>query len=287
MARFRHPLKLKDVTKEELERLMNLYNSQYKVAEVLGVKQMTVSRRLKALGIKYNGVAKANRSEQKRREHSEKLKKMFSDGVLTPVWAGKKRPKEAIEKAAAKIRGRPSWNSGMSKKYILKCESCGEQFEASKKNRKVCSQKCKGVYFKNLYSDGRYNGDKNPNFGNDKVKEAWENGCYLERPLPKHGKGIGGYHNGIWMRSSWELEFAKNLDDNNIKWKYESKRFKLSNGKTYTPDFYICHLNLWVEIKGYWHEKAKIKFNMFLSEYPEEKIIVISEKPLWNPILNG
>lgn len=43
--------------------------------------------------------------------------------------------------------------------------------------------------------------------------------------------------------------FAKALDDNDIVWQYEPKRFKLS-WCSYTPDFYLPEFDIWVEVKG-------------------------------------
>lgn len=54
----------------------------------------------------------------------------------------------------------------------------------------------------------------------------------------------------IEMRSIFETDFANHLDRLNIKWEYEPKLFKLSNGVNYKPDFYLPELKMWVEIKG-------------------------------------
>ena len=50
MARFRHPLKLLAVSKEELESML-ISKSQLKVDARFGVTQMTVCRHAKRLGI--------------------------------------------------------------------------------------------------------------------------------------------------------------------------------------------------------------------------------------------
>jgi len=83
------------------------------------------------------------------------------------------------------------------------------------------------------------------------------------------------------MRSSWEIEYAKFLDTKGISWLYESKRFTLSDGRTYTPDFYLPATNTYVEIKGHWFPAAKAKFAMFKKEFHNVKIIVIEDK-LWH-----
>ena len=82
--------------------------------------------------------------------------------------------------------------------------------------------------------------------------------------IARHSKG--NYYNNTWMRSSWEIKFAHFLDCSNIKWKYEFKTFDLGD-MTYTPDFYLPEFNCYVEIKGWWRGKAKIKFDKFKQIY--------------------
>jgi len=86
------------------------------------------------------------------------------------------------------------------------------------------------------------------------------------------------YHN-IWLRSSYELNFAQYLDSKNIKWEYEIKRFNLGN-KTYTPDFYLPEINQYIEIKGWWKKEVLNKFLAFKLLYPEIKIKVLMQEDL-------
>jgi len=88
-----------------------------------------------------------------------------------------------------------------------------------------------------------------------------------------------GNYNGIYMRSSWEIAYAGYLDKNNIKWLYESKTFDLGN-TTYTPDFYLPETNEYIEIKGYWYNKALEKFKNFKKQYSNTKIEVLDEPKL-------
>lgn len=89
-----------------------------------------------------------------------------------------------------------------------------------------------------------------------------------------HGKGT--YYRGIWMRSSYEIKYAKWLDKRNIDWYYESKTFDLGNC-TYTPDFYLPDVNEYIEIKGYWRNDALNKFNLFKKLYPKVKITILDK----------
>lgn len=84
-------------------------------------------------------------------------------------------------------------------------------------------------------------------------------------------------YKGILMRSSWEVSYAQYLDKNNVKWEYEPKVFKLKNGSSYIPDFYLPKENVYVEIKGYLSKDSKTKIDSFVKEYPEENLEVLRE----------
>lgn len=83
------------------------------------------------------------------------------------------------------------------------------------------------------------------------------------------------FYKDIRMDSKWEAGVAKYLDDNNIEWVYSEKGFELSNGKYYYPDFFIYENGIFshlIEVKGYFREANKQKFDMFLLEYPDIKV---------------
>ena len=56
-------------------------------------------------------------------------------------------------------------------------------------------------------------------------------------------------YNGVIFRSRLEAQWAVFWDELGVKWEYEPQPFKFSDGKQYTPDFWIVDLRLWVEIK--------------------------------------
>ena len=83
------------------------------------------------------------------------------------------------------------------------------------------------------------------------------------------------YYKDMRMDSSWEVKTAQYFDNNNIEWKYNVQGYKLSNGRYYYPDFFIYENSKFtklVEVKGYFREANRLKFEMFLREYPEVKI---------------
>jgi len=97
--------------------------------------------------------------------------------------------------------------------------------------------------------------------------------------IATHGKGV--YYKKFWMRSSWEVAYAKYLDLKNIKWSYESKTFDLGDC-TYTPDFYLSDTDEYIEIKGYWRDNSKKKFRLFKEKYKKIKISVLEKVELQN-----
>ena len=97
----------------------------------------------------------------------------------------------------------------------------------------------------------------------------------------KQMHGNYGYYNNTWMRSSWELNFAKWCDLSGIKWEYELKAFDLGD-TTYTPDFYLPKFDLWIEVKGYWRNDAKKKFRKFKKLYKNINIEVFEKEKLKN-----
>jgi hypothetical protein len=80
------------------------------------------------------------------------------------------------------------------------------------------------------------------------------------------------------MRSSYELAYANWMDSQDVWWKYEPQ-FKLSNGKTFSPDFQLKHGDI-IEIKGYWAKVGLEKWTLFCSDYPEIKKEVLMKADL-------
>jgi len=100
-------------------------------------------------------------------------------------------------------------------------------------------------------------------------------------PAPKgSGTGKSCYYNSplqgkIWIRSTYELAYAQYLDSKRILWKHEHKRFKLSNGTTYAPDFFLVKSKKYREIKGYMRPEAQEKVELFQNEYPNKDFKVL------------
>ena len=92
---------------------------------------------------------------------------------------------------------------------------------------------------------GKLAGAKNPRYG--------------KTPAKPIGYGIRGWYKGVYFRSTYEVRLAKALDALDIRWVYESKRFKYinsdGNDRTCLVDFFLPDTDEWLEVKGYVREE--------------------------------
>lgn len=102
---------------------------------------------------------------------------------------------------------------------------------------------------------------KNPNFlanlreGLKKRDLSGKKNGMFGKPPRKPKRSKLKYKN-YTFRSSWELNFAKFLDQENFNWEYEPTTILLEDGSGYTPDF-IINGDIY-EIKGYyWNDDDK------------------------------
>lgn len=108
-------------------------------------------------------------------------------------------------------------------------------------------------------------------------------------------RGFGGknyrktfYYNGAVLESSYELEVAKQLDNNNVKWERPSRLYWTDdNGvrRHYTPDFYLPEYNVYLDPKNnYLITKDKRKI-LLCSQQNDVKIYILSKQELsWEAI---
>ena len=90
-------------------------------------------------------------------------------------------------------------------------------------------------------------------------------------------------YNGILFDSSWEVEVAKYLDSQNIKWERPTKGFlyEWNNSlHTYYPDFYLLEYDRYIEVKGFQREKDLYKWKSV------DKLIIIKAEEI-NKIRNN
>lgn len=112
----------------------------------------------------------------------------------------------------------------------------------------------------------------------DEMKEKIRNSVKsnIENDTWHNSFGVKCYYKNICFDSSWEVEFAKFLDNKNINWIRPKNSFKyiFENSKhSYYPDFYLSDYNLYIEIKGLSTNKDYAKWEQF----PEQLDIYDSE----------
>lgn len=73
------------------------------------------------------------------------------------------------------------------------------------------------------------------------------------------------WYNGFKLKGTWELETAKWLDRNNIKWTNILDGFEYEWNESihlYYPDFYLIDYNYYIEVKGYERERDRAKWKV-------------------------
>ena len=185
------------------------------------------------------------------------------------------------------------------------CECCGKKFKGFKSEEKIkscgkkkCTNKLRSI------NNGK------TNLGKTKYDTPHLMKMSLERIGKKrsleHRKKIAeanristqqnNYNNGkykyknVIFKSKNELNVAKALDRDNIKWKYEPKVFTIGN-IVYTPDFYLPELDKWLEVKGETIIDTKrssyTKFKQFFKKYKNSVLIQPNQINELKVILNG
>lgn len=109
-------------------------------------------------------------------------------------------------------------------------------------------------------------------------------------PIVLHGATTGrgsawrhtktGYRSdlGIVLRSGWEANCARIFTSYGIKFEFESELFKfpiVRGTKSYLPDFYLPKTKEYVEVKGYFDDKSRIKIKRFRKYYPDKQLLLI------------
>jgi hypothetical protein len=85
------------------------------------------------------------------------------------------------------------------------------------------------------------------------------------------------------FRSSWEANTARVFNLIGLQWRYEPKRFYLTDTISYLPDFELLTQPnkwnaKWIEVKGLWNRGDKRKLKLFMQLFPEETLHVIAGK---------
>jgi hypothetical protein len=167
------------------------------------------------------------------------------------------------------------------------CKLCTRSFSykgMSEETKKKISLSRKGKGFKkSKEAIERLKGENNPFFGRKHSEESKKKMVLSRQNNPDYRKNfleglkkrdLSGSKNGMFgkppakpkrsklkykdicFRSSWELNFAKYLDELKTPWTYEEVTLPLGSLGGYTPDFIVD--NIIYEIKGYyWNDDSK------------------------------
>jgi transposase-like protein len=149
------------------------------------------------------------------------------------------------------------------KARTINCEFCGKEFTTCYDTVRFCSTSCAGKY--QIIT-------KQMNTQNDMMHSSEYS------PFKAKG-GKRADLNNQYFRSTWEANIARILVSKNIEYQYEPTYFHIDSiDKFYIPDFYLPKYDLYIEVKGFWFEDGKNKFEGFKEEYPDKKIMLI-DKP--------
>lgn len=94
-------------------------------------------------------------------------------------------------------------------------------------------------------------GKKFPESGKEKIRNTINSHIINNEWHTNYGKKY--YYNDICFDSSWEVDFVKFLDKNNIKWSRPNKSFEYfyeNSIHNYYPDIYLIDYNIYIEIKA-------------------------------------
>jgi len=145
------------------------------------------------------------------------------------------------------------------------CQKCSAK--SKRKFSRICKE-CNIIFFdsnnKTIKCDACR---KKENKGNCKTcgikisKKAFSCNSCRAKASPPNTSFLHRYEfNGIKYRSSWELEFAKLLNEFNVSFEYE----KYCKDTKNFPDFYILELGVYVEIHPDIHGEKRLPINCFL-----------------------
>jgi len=120
-------------------------------------------------------------------------------------------------------------------------------------------------------------------------KKGKKNHRYGKSPPISSSHGKQGYRKDIdlYVRSTWEANFARVLNYHNVKWEYEpkDKRCYFPNS-TYKPDFYLPEHDLYIEISAYVDDRKRKNLELREKYYPDLDFIHITEKE-WGKYFNS
>jgi len=169
-------------------------------------------------------------------------------------------------------------------KQTVICKTCKTEFKV--KNSKFmmqayffCCRDCYGIHRSELMKDEKNNPTMNKGHTQQSREKMSRSASLRIRQNKSTGTktSVSGKRNdlnNVFFRSSWEANYARYLNHENIPWEFEPKTFYFKNIKrgslSYTPDFYLKNEGCFVELKGYFNSKDRGKIKRFKKQYPKE-----------------
>lgn len=162
------------------------------------------------------------------------------------------------------MKGKQSWNHGL-------------------KTPDAVRQKISDVLIDNEKVTGRAASEEKELLRRKKISETAKKNKKSGGPRKGSGIGHGGWYDShiagkVYLDSTWELSYAKFLDESSIQWKRNTQRFTYQyNGELhyYIPDFFLIEKELFIEVKGYETAVDHAKWKQF-----PHKLQVIRESDL-------
>lgn len=98
----------------------------------------------------------------------------------------------------------------------------------------------------------------------------------IQPSITEHASPSGQVYS---MRSSWEIEFAKELEKRGIAYLYEIEGFAYADPEGgahyYWPDFYLPAFDLFIEVKGFMDDRSQHKIDEFRRNHPDKTLVVV------------
>lgn len=190
--------------------------------------------------------------------------------------------KECLYKHSAIIRSGENASNWQGGKIETKCDFCGTILKIQKglfkkNNHHFCNIDCRALFNRErIKINCSFCGKEKEIWPSQKKDSNFCNKKCSQKFIRFFDRVKYGCKN---FRSGWEANFAKWCDGSGIEWKYESQRFELGN-TAYIPDFYLPEFDLYIEIKGYWRDDARLKFIQFKKQYPDINIEIFDQPRL-------
>jgi len=153
-------------------------------------------------------------------------------------------------------KGQIPWNKNLTKDIDSRLKTKSEKIKARynsgelinhQKNKKRTEEEKRKI-FETMKNNPNAGGLRQ---GSERGKKSW----YESRIAGK-----------VFLDSTWELEYVKYLDENNINWRRNKIKFpyeKEGKVRYYIPDFYLIDTDEYIEVKGFERLEDKLKWNAF------------------------